>query len=129
MFIGPCVFREPGGESMGKEYRAYRFRLYPDAAQEEQMARTFGCCRFLYNRMLEDKIKQYEEDGKMNRTTPAMYKGEYPWLKDVDSLALANVQLHLLDRARRDLFLAVSQKLALGAVRTKLRDKFQMCLI
>ena len=80
---------------MGKEYRAYRFRLYPDAAQEEQMARTFGCCRFLYNRMLEDKIKQYEEDGKMKRTTPAMYKGEFPWLKEVDSLALANVQLHL----------------------------------
>lgn len=80
---------------MGKEYRAYRFRLYPDSAQAEQMARTFGCCRFLYNRMLEDKIKQYEKDGKMKRTTPAMYKGEFPWLKEVDSLALANVQLHL----------------------------------
>ena len=80
---------------MGKEYRAFRFRLYPDADQAVQMAKTFGCCRFLYNRMLEDKICYYEETGKMLRNTPARYKGEYPWLKEVDSLALANVQRNL----------------------------------
>ena len=80
---------------MGKEYRAFRFRLYPDADQAVQMAKTFGCCRFLYNRMLEDKICYYEETGKMLRNTPAGYKGEYPWLKEVDSLALANVQRNL----------------------------------
>ena len=80
---------------MGRAYRAYRFRLYPGRRQAEQMARTFGCCRFLYNRMLADKIRAYETDGKMLRNTPAQYKREYPWLKEVDSLALANVQLHL----------------------------------
>ena len=80
---------------MGKEFRAYRFRLYPDRDQETQMAKTFGCCRFLYNHMLEDKIRHYEETGKMLRNTPAGYKGEYPWLKEVDSLALANVQRNL----------------------------------
>lgn len=31
----------------------------------------------------------------MLRNTPASYKKEYPWLKEVDSLALANVQMHL----------------------------------
>ena len=80
---------------MGKEFRAYRFRLYPDRDQETQMAKTFGCCRFLYNHMLEDKIRHYEETGKMLRNTPAGYKGEYLWLKEVDSLALANVQRNL----------------------------------
>ena len=80
---------------MGKEFRAYRFRLYPDRDQETQMTKTFGCCRFLYNHMLEDKIRHYEETGKMLRNTPAGYKGEYPWLKEVDSLALANVQRNL----------------------------------
>ena len=80
---------------MGKEFRAYRFRLYPDRDQETQMTKTFGCCRFIYNCMLEDKICHYEETGKMLRNTPAGYKGEYPWLKEVDSLALANVQRNL----------------------------------
>lgn len=45
--------------------------------------------------MLEDKIHEYQEHGKMKRTTPAMYKKEFSFLKEVDSLALANVQLHL----------------------------------
>lgn len=80
---------------MGRRHKAYRFRLYPNREQEEMLAKTFGCCRFLYNKMLEDKIRGYEETGKMKRNTPAMYKGEFPWLKEVDSLALANTQLHL----------------------------------
>ena len=45
--------------------------------------------------MLADKKEMYEKTGKTERLTPAGYKKEYPWLKEVDSLALANVQLHL----------------------------------
>ena len=78
-----------------KAHRAYKFRLYPDRQQEALFHKTFGCCRFLYNRMLADKKEMYEKTGKMQRLTPAGYKKEYPWLKEVDSLALANVQLHL----------------------------------
>ena len=74
---------------------AYKFRIYPSAEQEILLAKTFGCCRFIYNVMLDEKIREYKETGKMKQTTPAMYKGKYPWLKEVDSLALANVQLHL----------------------------------
>ena len=75
--------------------RAYKFRIYPTKEQEQLLAKTFGCCRFVYNIMLEEKIREYRTTGKMKRTTPAMYKETYPWLKEVDSLALANVQLHL----------------------------------
>ena len=78
-----------------KAHRAYKFRLYPDRDQETLFHKTFGCCRFLYNRMLADKKDMYEKTGKIQRLTPAGYKKEYPWLKEVDSLALANVQLHL----------------------------------
>ena len=74
---------------------AYRFRIYPNREQEVLLAKTFGCCRFLYNQMLNDKIREYEATKKMLRNTPAMYKKAYPFLKEVDSLALANVQLHL----------------------------------
>ena len=71
---------------------AYRFRIYPTEEQKILLGKTFGCCRFLYNQMLDDKIREYEKTKKKLKNTPAMYKREYPFLKEVDSLALANVQ-------------------------------------
>ncbi len=59
------------------------------------LARTFGCVRFIYNRMLSDKIKYYEETKQKLNNTPAQYKKEFEWLKEVDSLALANAQMNL----------------------------------
>lgn len=58
-------------------------------------AKTFGCVRFIYNRMLSDKTKHYEETKQKLINTPAQYKAEFPWLKEVDSLALANAQMNL----------------------------------
>ena len=75
--------------------KGYQFRIYPNKKQEIFFTKTFGCVRFLYNHMLDDKIKYYEETKKMKQTTPASYKKEHPFLKEVDSLALANAQLHL----------------------------------
>lgn len=75
--------------------KALRFRLYPNREQEGLMKKTFGCCRFIYNRMLADQKEAYEKDKSCPKLTPAMYKGEFLWLKEVDSLALANEQLHL----------------------------------
>lgn len=75
--------------------RAIKYRIYPTAEQMQFFAQTFGCCRKIYNLMLEDKIKTYKETGSFGRQTPAMYKDTYPFLRDTDSLALANVQLHL----------------------------------
>ena len=62
-----------------KKQKAYKFRLYPNLEQRILFEKTFGCSRFIWNQM----------------NTPAQYKGEFPWLKEVDSLALANVQLNL----------------------------------
>ncbi|MBQ1421276.1 MAG: helix-turn-helix domain-containing protein, partial [Firmicutes bacterium] len=83
--------------------RGYRYRIYPNDEQQIQFSKTFGCCRFIYNRMLSDKIRWYEKHQEMLRTTPAQYKKEYEWLKEVDSLALANVQLDL-EQAYRKFF-------------------------
>ena len=58
-------------------------------------AKTFGCCRKVYNLMLSDKIESYKSTGKFVTVTPAKYKKDYLYLKEVDSLALANVQLNL----------------------------------
>ena len=82
---------------------AYRFQIYPTEEQKILLGKTFGCCRFLYNQMLNDKIREYAKTKKMLKNTPAMYKKEYPFLKEVDSLALANVQLHL-EKAYKNFF-------------------------
>lgn len=74
---------------------AYKFRLYPNQEQKQLFAKTFGCSRAIWNMMLADKIKHYEETKETLHNTPAQYKKEFPWLKEVDSLALANVQLNL----------------------------------
>lgn len=58
-------------------------------------AKTFGCCRKVYNLMLAEKIDGYEKTGKFPAVTPAKYKKDYPFLKEVDSLALANKQIDL----------------------------------
>ena len=78
-----------------KQNKAYKFRIYPNKAQQVLLAKTFGCVRFVYNRMLADNTAYYENTGKMLNVTPAQYKTEFEWLKEVDSLALANAQLHL----------------------------------
>ena len=88
--------------------KAYKFRLYPTEEQEIFFAKSFGCVRKVYNLMLDDRKKAYEEvkndsSKKMSFPTPAKYKEEFPFLKEIDSLALANAQLNL-DKAYKNFF-------------------------
>jgi putative transposase len=75
--------------------KAYKYRIYPNKEQEIFFAKTFGCCRFVWNKMLAEKLSAYEKGEPIPRIMPAKYKEEFPFLKEVDSLALANVQLQL----------------------------------
>lgn len=75
--------------------KSYKFRLYPTAEQQIMFAKTFGCVRFIYNKMLADKIVHYDQTKEKLNNTPAQYKSEFEWLKDVDSLSLANAQMNL----------------------------------
>ena len=75
--------------------RAIKYRAYPTTEQSVVFVKTFGCCRKVYNLMLSDKIESYKSTGKFVTVTPAKYKKDHPYLKEVDSLALANVQLNL----------------------------------
>jgi len=82
--------------------KAYKFRLYPNKEQQILFSKTFGCVRFIYNKMLEERKEIYEkykdnkeELKKQKLPTPAKYKTEFEWLKEVDSLALANAQMNL----------------------------------
>lgn len=80
---------------MPKQYIAYTYRLYPNTKQQILINRTIGCCRKVYNLMLNDKINHYKLTGLNLKVTPAKYKSEFPFLKEVDSLALCNEQLNL----------------------------------
>ena len=75
--------------------KALKYRLYPTTEQEIFFAKTFGCCRKIWNLMLSDKIESYKITGRFAAVTPVRYKKAYPYLKETDSLALANVQLNL----------------------------------
>ena len=75
--------------------KAYKFRMYPTNEQKTMFAKTFGCSRFIYNKMLEDKINHYKANKEKLNNTPARYKTEFEFLKEVDSLALANAQINL----------------------------------
>ena len=81
----------------GSDYmlKGYKYRLYPNKEQQIYFAKCFGCARFIYNKMLADKINYYKETKQKLNNTPAQYKKEFPWLKEVDSLALANAQMNL----------------------------------
>jgi len=89
--------------------RGYKYRIYPNKEQEILIQKTIGCARFIYNKMLENRITTYEkckdkmELKKQKHRTPASYKEEYPWLREVDSLALANSQMDL-DKAYKNFF-------------------------
>lgn len=70
------------------KYKAYKYRIYPTTSQAELFAKTFGCVRFIYNKMLADKVEHYATTKEMLKCWPSQYKNEYSFLKEVDSLAL-----------------------------------------
>lgn len=72
---------------------SYKFRIYPTEKQAQQIQRTFGCCRFVWNYYLAQRKAAYELDGRtMNYYECSKdmtgLKNELPWIKDVDSTAL-----------------------------------------
>ena len=82
--------------------KAYRYRIYPSAEQELLIRKTFGCVRFLFNQMLAERKESYEQHKEdkqrlkaVKYRSPARFKLEYEWLREVDSLALCNAELHL----------------------------------
>ena len=73
--------------------KAYKYRIYPNKKQKELIAKTFGCCRFIYNVYLAKRIKIYEESKKSFSCVQCAsdmknLKTELQWLKEVDSTAL-----------------------------------------
>lgn len=92
---------------------SYKFRIYPSATQAQQIQRTFGCCRFVWNYYLAMRKEIYEQDGKtMNyydcSKDMTQLKKNLAWLKEVDATALQS-SLQNLDTAYQNFFRRVKQ--------------------
>lgn len=86
-----------------KRNKAFKFRLYPTHEQEIFFYKTFGCCRFVYNKMLAERKESYEYTGESTSRTPAELKEGFPFLKEVDSFSLASEWVNL-NKAYRNFF-------------------------
>lgn len=83
-----------------KKYKAIKYRIYPNKEQRELILKTFGCSRFVYNYMLEESIEAYKDGDSLCTRNSFNYlltslKKDLPWLKEVDSLALASANDNL----------------------------------
>ena len=89
--------------------KAYRYRIYPNNVQKTQIAKTFGCCRFVYNQTLAYRKEAYEQDKKSASKTDCNnycnreLKNTYEWLKEVDKFALTNA-IYNMDSAYQKFF-------------------------
>lgn len=88
--------------------KAYKYRIYPNKKQKEILAKTFGCCRFVYNHYLAKRIEMYEKTKETLSYVQCAndmkkLKSELKWLKEVDSTALQS-SLKDLDSAYQKFF-------------------------
>ena len=89
--------------------RAYKYRIYPTDEQKVLFAKTFGCCRFVYNWALNLKIEAYKQEKKsignveLTNRMKSELKAEHEWLSEVNSQSLQSA-LRNLDSAYTNFF-------------------------
>ena len=109
--------------------KAYKYRIYPNNEQKVQIAKTFGCCRFVYNQTLVYRKETYEKEKKsVSKTECNNYcnrelKKEYEWLKEADKFALTNA-IYNMDSAYQKFFKEHAGYPKLKEVKAKLHREF-----
>jgi len=79
----------------------YKYRIYPNKEQQIQLAKTFGCVRFVWNFFLAWREKRYREEGLSTTESECrkhlnnVLKKQFPWLREVDKFALENALINL----------------------------------
>lgn len=93
-----------------EQKRAYKFRIYPTDEQKVTLARTFGCCRFVYNWALRHKTDVYYKEQKRlyykdlsTMLTDLKKQEPFAWLSEVSSVPLQQALRHL-DKAFLNFF-------------------------
>jgi putative transposase len=82
--------------------RAYKYRFYPTPGQAEELARTFGCVRLVYNKALEERTRAYTLEGRRvsyveSSAALTQWKKtrELAFLNEVSSVPLQQALRHL----------------------------------
>jgi len=89
--------------------KAYKYRIYPNNLQKEQIKKTFGCVRFIYNNVLAYKKEVYEKEHKtltkldLNNYCNRELKIKYEWLREIDKFAITN-SVYNVDKAYNNFF-------------------------
>ena len=89
--------------------KTYEYRIYPSASQQELLQKTFGCCRYVYNKVLSMRQVEHAAGAKAKGINsyitqiPRWKRSDAPWLSEVDSMALQQA-LRDLDKAYRNFF-------------------------
>ncbi|NVM30619.1 MAG: IS200/IS605 family element transposase accessory protein TnpB [Candidatus Helarchaeota archaeon] len=111
--------------------KGIKVRIYPNKQQQELLNKTFGCCRFLHNKMLEERRTVYdtlkEEKDHLyahKYKTEKQYKKEFPFLSEVDSKALQSETRNLL-QAFQNFFRGIRTGKKIGYPKFKSKKKKQ----
>ena len=92
-----------------KSNKAIKYRLYPNDEQKVMFAKTFGCCRFVYNQLLALQKQRYKDGEshlsklKSNEFATRTLKKDYDFLKEIDKFALTNA-IYNMDVAYQKFF-------------------------
>ena len=78
-----------------KVNKTFKFSLEPNNTQKVLINKTLGCCRFLYNQMLEERQSKYKLKDKSKCKTEKQYKKEFDFLREVDSISLQQTRIDL----------------------------------
>jgi len=80
---------------------AYRCRAYPDQAQQQVLARTFGCVRVVWNRTLAERRRRWQQErrgttyAQTDAALTVMKKDpELVWLNEVSCVPLQQALRH-----------------------------------
>ena len=89
--------------------RAFKYRIYPTEEQKIQIAKTIGCCRLMYNQLLDDCNKQLEQTGKVQVKYYTEVKKDYDFMTEVSASAL-NYSKMALEEAWQRYFKKLGKK-------------------
>lgn len=125
-----CLILDSSSRRWYRVIRSYKFRLYPNKEQAQLIQKTFGCCRYVYNHFLAERMQQYRQAGKsptlcQQSRALTQLKKNIPWLQEADAVAL-QASLQALDAAYLNFFMRFKNGTRYGYPKFKCKhDKYQ----
>ena len=82
-------------------FKSYRFRIYPSALQQEQLAENFGCNRFVYNQLVEKQSGKGPVSRDQQKGLIEQFQDAEPWLRTINPSIVYHTFDHFNDNLKR----------------------------